>query len=476
MPGLRLLLERARQCPPFIVGVVGLAIFIATRITHGLYNAQGVCGGLNSISDLLIYAIVIPILPQMLEGIVDDVSFSSGILTGCFAGWLSDRYRSRQWPMCVGLGCLLVATVLFMVSRAFWQLVLARIAQGFAGGTTYSIGLSMVADVYPPHRVGMVMGIVMSCNTLGQVAGPAVGGWLYEAGGHYAPFILGSSLIVVDFVGRLVVGETAGWKERHGHKVFGVERPDVTDSADKASLSLTVLTPPLSSNPPALSLSQLATLWSVVAALGAYFAVTAILSGVDVALPIYGDTVQNLSPGVIGLLFVALLLPNAAIAPLVGWLIDRYQPSRLFVVCLGLLLMAAACPLAVITPSLALLIPMLMVLGVGAAIVSTPLTAEISASVGEHNSQHFGAIYGLMLMVASVAMFAGPIVVGALLASHPMLDTMFFLMAIALFPAMGIFGVEVYRARRKPSYYLWRGRISNSSAVNVAPLGNAHVA
>ncbi|KAJ1971982.1 hypothetical protein H4R35_004940 [Dimargaris xerosporica] len=437
-------------------------------------------------SNMLMYAIVIPIFPQMLKGIVDDVSLSSGVLTGCYAlgvfvgspiaGWLSDRYRNRQWPMCVGLGCLLVATALFMVSSTFWQLVLARIAQGLASGTTWSIGLSMVADVYPPHRVGVVMGVVMSSNTLGQVTGPAVGGWLYEVGGHYAPFILGSGLIVVDLVGRLVVGETVGWKQRYGPKVFGDESHNAMDWVDKPSFSLASSTLSPLPNPPALSLHQLATLWSVVAALGAYFAVTTILSGIDVVLPIYGDAVQKLSPGVIGLLFVALLLPNAAIAPLVGWLIDRYQPNRLIVVCLGLLLMAAACPLSVIIPSLALLILMLMVLGVGAAIVSTPLTAEICASVGEHSSQHFGAIYGLMVMVASVAMFVGPIVAGALLASYPMLVTMFFLMAMALLLAVMIVSVEVYRARWKIKYHLWRGRTLNSDAGSGILPESVHVA
>lgn len=85
--------------------------------------------------------------------------------------------------MLVGLLGLGAATILFSVSASFTQLMLARIFQGLSGAATWSVGLSMIADIYSNEELGLVMGIVLSGNTIGMVCGPVVGGVFHDYAG-----------------------------------------------------------------------------------------------------------------------------------------------------------------------------------------------------------------------------------------------------------------------------------------------------
>lgn len=121
--------------------------------------------------------------------------------------------------MLVGLLGLGAATILFSVSASFTQLMLARIFQGLSGAATWSVGLSMIADIYSNEELGLVMGIVLSGNTIGMVCGPVVGGvfhdyagplfwWLYDILGEKSPFYVCAALAFLDFLMRLMIGNT----------------------------------------------------------------------------------------------------------------------------------------------------------------------------------------------------------------------------------------------------------------------------
>ncbi|KAJ1926040.1 hypothetical protein IWQ60_004137 [Tieghemiomyces parasiticus] len=193
-----------------------------------LRNKQGtiiVVVGMAVFTDMLLYGIVVPVLPTMLEGMVSNASQANGFLFGIYAlgliigglgfGGLSDRYQIRQVPMCVLLIVLGLATMTFGLAKEYWQLLLARLVQGLAGGGTWAIGFGMIIDMNPPSRAITVLGSVMACSTMGTLLGPTLGGFLYEAGGRKAPFIFGGCLCFLDLLLRIFIGETAGWKEEH---------------------------------------------------------------------------------------------------------------------------------------------------------------------------------------------------------------------------------------------------------------------
>ncbi|KAJ1729982.1 hypothetical protein LPJ61_003258 [Coemansia biformis] len=167
--------------------------------------------------DTVVYGLIVPFLPEILQDRLGMSSSANGILFGCFgvgvltgapiSAYISDRWKIRRWPMIIGLLGLAITTVLFAVSNAFWELVVARLAQGIASGITWSIGLGMIADVYPGKAMGQAMGIAFTGFTLGYLGGPVIGGALYDAGGIHAIAIFVAAITAVDLVFRLLLIE-----------------------------------------------------------------------------------------------------------------------------------------------------------------------------------------------------------------------------------------------------------------------------
>ncbi|KAJ1964806.1 hypothetical protein H4R35_007117 [Dimargaris xerosporica] len=377
---------------------------------------------------------------------VDNISLANGLLTGAFAigllfgaplaGWLSDRYHNRQIPMCIGLFSLLVATLIFGVCNAYWQLILARILQGAASGASWSVGFSMVADVYPPERAGMAMGTVMGCNTLGHLAGPTVGGLLFEAGGRHAPFIFGAALAFMDLLFRIIVGETYYWKRLYAQY-----------QKDPEQFQECELTP--------MSTRRMLSHWSVVAALLGSFGVASVMSGVDPILPLHLHSRYGLSSGKVGLVFMAMIIPNAIVSPLVGWFIDRFQPNRLLIMTLGLLLVGAMSPIIAIDQALGAHVVTLVLLGTTLALSISPITPELLVFMHESGSNSYGVVYALFNIAFSIGMFVGPVIAGALYDVMGFLPTMLVMLAVVVSLALLVGSVEmvkIYKRKRKPVY------------------------
>ncbi|KAJ2826028.1 hypothetical protein IWW50_002569 [Coemansia erecta] len=168
-------------------------------------------------TDTVVYGLIVPFLPEILQERLGMSSSSNGLLFGCFgigvligapvSAYISDRWKIRKWPMILGLLGLGATSALFALSNAYWELILARLAQGISSGITWAIGLGMIADVYTGEAMGQAMGIAFSGFTLGYLGGPVLGGAIYSAGGVHAIAIFVAAIAVVDLVFRLLLVE-----------------------------------------------------------------------------------------------------------------------------------------------------------------------------------------------------------------------------------------------------------------------------
>jgi MFS family permease len=104
--------------------------------------------------------------------------------------------------MLFGLLGLAAATMGFAFAQSYWQLVLARVAQGVSGAASFVVGLAMISDAFPVDEVGGALGLVMGVNAIGFLVGPTIGGVMFERLGFRAPFFLCAALAVADFVAR----------------------------------------------------------------------------------------------------------------------------------------------------------------------------------------------------------------------------------------------------------------------------------
>ncbi|KAF9929611.1 hypothetical protein BGZ67_006252 [Mortierella alpina] len=204
---------RARRAPVAVACVVAMALF----------------------TDMVVYGVVVPILPIIVKERLGGSSSDVGLLFACYAigllastpffAIMSDKYQNRRIPMMVGMLGLAVATVGFSLASNYWVLILARIGQGSAGGASWTIGLGMLADVYPPNNLGVVMGATMMANSIGFMLGPVVGAYFYEYHGYNAPFIFCAGLATLDFLCIVFLAEP----EKKKHPVSASATSATTD-------------------------------------------------------------------------------------------------------------------------------------------------------------------------------------------------------------------------------------------------------
>ncbi|CAB4434533.1 unnamed protein product [Rhizophagus irregularis] len=70
----------------------------------------------------------------------------------------------------------------------------------------WTLSLAMLADRFGSGpKLGVVMGTVLSANTLGAIIGPLIGGLLYQYWGYVAPFFFCAILAFFGFLPIIVV-------------------------------------------------------------------------------------------------------------------------------------------------------------------------------------------------------------------------------------------------------------------------------
>jgi DHA1 family tetracycline resistance protein-like MFS transporter len=175
---------------------------------------------LTVLIDTIGFGIIIPVLPQLVMEVAGvDVAGAARIggwllvvfaglqfLFGPVMGNLSDRFGRRP--------VLLISLLAFSANYALMGLA-PNLAWLFVGraltgisGAVYAPANAFVADVSPPEKRAQSFGMISAAFGMGFVLGPAIGGFLGEAGPR-APFFAAATLAALNFLyGLLVLPET----------------------------------------------------------------------------------------------------------------------------------------------------------------------------------------------------------------------------------------------------------------------------
>ncbi|KAF9432075.1 hypothetical protein BGZ76_011296, partial [Entomortierella beljakovae] len=373
---------------------------------------------------------------------------------------LSDKYQNRRIPMMVGMLGLAVATIGFSLASNYWVLFIARIGQGSAGGASWTIGLGMLADVYPPDNLGVVMGACMMANAVGFMVGPMVGGYLYEFHGHAAPFIFCAALAVIDFFCILFIAEPEKKKfpaststtqhevdslaisdeqnlststvvavertaaaisnPKHAQEILddGLHhdsrksadhtRPNYGSSSSSSSSSVTDSTIESESGSD-VSMFTIASNWTIICCLLSTFVAASVFSGLEPILPLHLEELLGASPSQSGVIILAAVFPTL-FASGIGYMADRVGH---FYVSLGGMVLFAIGTFALSLPTsfLAFILP-LAIFGLGSSAVLTPLLPAMADVVNKKGWDCYAKTYALYNMTYSLSMAAGPILAG----------------------------------------------------------------
>ncbi len=130
--------------------------------------------------------VVVLALTDMMAGVgvgIESLQRGTPIISGFLLGYIAvlpligrlsdlvDRRRILLWCLVV----FIVGSAVTAVAVELPVMVAGRFLQGLGGGGLVPATLALVADLWPPHRRGMPLGVVGGVQELGSVLGPLLG-------------------------------------------------------------------------------------------------------------------------------------------------------------------------------------------------------------------------------------------------------------------------------------------------------------
>ncbi|WAR52146.1 hypothetical protein PtB15_1B585 [Puccinia triticina] len=388
-----------------------------SQVTSGIpYIAFTVSFGL--MVDMASFGLLVPVLPYRLEAIgYAEVAASTSYLIAAFAfglivssipiSILGEMVKSRKLPLLAGLTCLAASLAAFWLSSSFAVLVISRIIQGFSGTAIWTLGLALICDVVPEARIGVVMGYVLIGWSIGTVAGPLIGGLLYDSYGYDAIFIFALSMTAVDFVLRSLVQDKKCIQNIAAPAPLDAE----LDAEKRAECAGDARPKPASAARAVLSLltnPRVLTLFALTLVIG--FAFGGLL---DTGLAMLVKHRYGLSSHGAALMFIAVVVPSVVSSPIAGHLADKIG-AKTPVVSL-LLLGTPFFGLMSINASLPALVTFIAFAGIFMLALAAPLMQDLAEVVKVTPGLGFAHVYGIFNMVYSTGAMIGSLCVGGLL-------------------------------------------------------------
>lgn len=273
--------------------------------------------------------------------------------------------------------------------------------------------------------------------SIGTLAGPLLGGVLYQHGGYYSVFGLAFGLIGIDILLRLVLIEkkhAARWltraketlsPEQDGEsKISTGFESDPSTIANNPPSEIPEKTPTETQNP----LRQAITLLKsprLVVSLWGYFIVSLVLTSFDSVLPLFVRDTFGWEQTAQGLIFIPMMIPHLT-DPITGYIIDKYPGSPRFLAAGAFI---CAVPVAVLLRLVSentmhhkvILCALLALLGLCLAVAMPPLVTEVFHAVKEKEDKspdsfgRGGAValaFGLSNMGFAAGSLIGPFFAG----------------------------------------------------------------
>jgi DHA1 family bicyclomycin/chloramphenicol resistance-like MFS transporter len=135
-----------------------------------------------------------------------------------FWGPLSDKYGRKPIVM-IGSACFLAGGLLCIFAGSIEQLILFRILQAIGGGSTNTIAMAMIKDVYHEKQQEKILSIVQGTALIGPAIAPVIGAFVMQVASWQGIFVIQALMAAIIAVGAFFVKETM--KEPLQIGVFG---------------------------------------------------------------------------------------------------------------------------------------------------------------------------------------------------------------------------------------------------------------
>jgi DHA1 family multidrug resistance protein-like MFS transporter len=335
-----------------------------------------------------------PVLPRFAEhlgaapeliGMVVAASTITGVLFKLPAGALSDLFGRRR-VMLLGAIFFAIPPFLYPFVEGTASLLALRFVHGFATAIFSPVASAYVAGLSDSRR-GVRLGWFSSANDAGATAGPLIGGLIL-----YATTSFAASYLLVGLIGVFALGATLIVPETDTRAAAAESSLRVRAVEFRAGLREVLTTPAV--------LTAAAVEATMYLGFGAFLGF----------LPLHARS-AGLNDATIAVVLTVQLAVAVLAKPLTGNLSDRV--GRKPVIVSGLFACAAALTLIFRMTSLAGLLAIVPLLGLGVAAVTPATNALIADLVA---AQRLGTGMGVFGTIWDIGEAAGPILAGVLIA------------------------------------------------------------
>lgn len=328
----------------------------------------------------------------------------------------------RKKVFSMGILLFTVSTFLIIFSQSITSLIILRIFQGISGAMIFGTSLAIITSVFQPGERGKAMGINITAVYLGLSTGPVIGGLLTQYFGWRSIFVflVPFGIVSLILINRKIktewadaAGEVFDWR---GSVIYGIALSSFMYGFSKLpstigwicilvgiSMAVVFLIVEKRVSNPVFSIQLLLQnrvfAYSGLAALINYSATSA--TGFFISL--YLQYIKGFDARTAGLIMISQPIAMTLLSPVAGKLSDKKNPGVIASVGMGM----SAVGLILLcfvreTTSIYLIVLLLLMMGVGFGLFSSPNSNAIMSSVEKRYLGVASGVVGTMRMIGQM--------------------------------------------------------------------------
>ena len=330
-------------------------------------------------------------------------------------GRLSDLY-GRKKLFIGGIFIFTIASIMSAVAGSPGLLLVSRVFNGIGGALIYATAIAILTSAYPQDKRGKVLGINVAAVYLGLSLGPTVGGYLTMYWGWRSIFIFTTllSLILIPIAFRYLSKETTSTYNKKfdlkGSLIYGTSLALIVYSfpAIPSVHGIVLLVLGLVGfflflrletqiDHPLIDIGRFRNnqvfIFSNIAAFINYSATYALVF----LLSLYLQQVLHYTPSEAGLIIMAQPIAMTILSPLAGKLSDKVEPQIVASTGMGITVIGLfAFATLDSNDGIWFITSMLLLLGLGFALFSSPNTNAVMSSVKQNEYGVASSVLGTM--------------------------------------------------------------------------------
>jgi EmrB/QacA subfamily drug resistance transporter len=347
-------------------------------------------------------------------------------------GRISDMY-GRKPIFILGLLIFTLGSGLCSFSVTANQLIAFRVVQGLGAAMIMANGPAIITHVFPHTERGKALGLIGTVVSIGFLAGPALGGFLIDLIGWQSIFYIN---IPIGLLGTVYALKTLHPDEAHAEQkfdilgavfmfisltalLFGITQGEELGWRSLEILGLFILFTVFllmflivenRTSQPMIELSLFRNRPFSASNMSGFLSFVA-MSGVTLLIPYYLENILGYDTRHVGVIFMAIPLVMALVAPVSGWISDKTNSFKLSsagmgITCLALWLISDLG----MESSFYDIIMRLALVGLGMGLFQSPNNSIVMGAVPKNM---LGIAGGMLAMVRNLGMVTGIAIAGA---------------------------------------------------------------